>query len=158
MRPDQYRAFNDFAWFLATCPVAQLRNPQHAVEVARQATEMIPKQAGAWNTLGVALLRADKPLRRPSTYSTKPALHQGGDGFDWFFVAMAYQDLGQHPEARRWFDRADRWTIDESYFHIELRNIRDEAAVRLGLPNSSEDYLRLLRHEIRSRPSGLSVR
>ena len=61
MRPDKYRAYNDLAWFLATCPVTEFRNPRHAVKVARQATEMIPGQAAGWNTLGVALLRAGEP-------------------------------------------------------------------------------------------------
>jgi tetratricopeptide (TPR) repeat protein len=158
MRPDQYRAYNNLAWFLATCPVAELRNPQHAVELARRAIGIIPGQAAGWNTLGVALLRAGEPRAALDALQKAMALHKGGDGFDWFFVAMAYQELGQDAEARRWFDRADRWMTDESYYHVEMRNIRNEAAACLGLPSSSDDYLGLLRHEILSRPAGPSDR
>jgi tetratricopeptide (TPR) repeat protein len=158
MRPDQYRAYNNLAWFLATCPVAELRNPQHAVKLARQATGMIPGQAAGWNTLGVALLRAGEPRAALDALQKAMVLHKGGDGFDWFFVAMAYQELGQDAEARRWFDQADRWMTDESYYHVEMRNIRNETAACLGLPSSSDEYLGLLRHEILSRPAGPSVR
>ncbi len=80
------------------------------------------------------------------------SLHDGGDANDWFFVAMAHQDLGSHAEALRWFDRADRWTIDKAYFHIELRTIRYEAAAHLGLPRPSDEYLMRLRNEILSLP------
>ena len=143
MRPDLYRAYNTFAWFLVTCAAPEARDPHRAVKLALRATEMIPDQGAGWNTLGVAWLRAGEPRAALDALQKAMALHNGGDGFDWFFVAMAYQDLGQRAEARRWFDRADRWTLDEAYFHIELRNVRNEAAAYLGLPSPSEEYLGL---------------
>jgi hypothetical protein len=36
-------------------------------------------------------------------------LSGGGDGSDWFFVAMAHWQLGNKPEARRWYHRAVAW-------------------------------------------------
>ena len=133
IRPTLYRSYNTFAWSLVTCPVPELRNPRRAVELARQATRMIPGQGAGWNTLGAALLRAGDPGAALDALERAMAINNGGDGFDWFFVAMAYHDLGRHLEARQWFDKADRWTIDESYFHIELRNVHNEAAAYLGL-------------------------
>ncbi len=156
MRPDKFAAYNNFAWFLATCPVAELRNPHRAVELARRLPEMLPSRHEGWNTLGVALLRARAPREALVAFQQAMALHSGGDGFDWFFVAMAHQDLGHHAEARRWFDRADRWTVDEWYFHIELRSIRNETAAYLDLPSPSYDDLGRLRDEVLSAPANRS--
>jgi tetratricopeptide (TPR) repeat protein len=36
-------------------------------------------------------------------------LSGGGDGSDWFFVAMAHWQLGNKPEARKWYARAVEW-------------------------------------------------
>ena len=37
-------AENDFAWLLATCPDAKRRDPDRAVELARKAVELAPKE------------------------------------------------------------------------------------------------------------------
>ena len=61
-----------------------------------------------------------QPCFEPATRGALDALqksmdlHNGGDANDWFFVAMAHHDLGNHAEARRWLDRADRWTIENA--------------------------------------------
>ena len=51
------RAFNGWAWLLATCPDAELRNPQDAVTYARRAIDLVPNDREIWNTLGVAYFR-----------------------------------------------------------------------------------------------------
>jgi hypothetical protein len=54
-------------------------------------------------------------------------LRQGGDSFDWFFLAMAYRRQGDRAQARAWFDRAVRWMDEHEPQHHELRRFRAEA-------------------------------
>ena len=36
-------------------------------------------------------------------------LREGGDGFDWLLLAMAYHQLGKANEADKWLDKALDW-------------------------------------------------
>jgi hypothetical protein len=65
-------------------------------------------------------------------------LRDGGDAFDWFFVAMAHWKLGKQEEARRWFDKAVEWTHANRPNHEELRRFRAEAAELLGVTDQSK--------------------
>src|SRR5262249_59662688 len=49
---------NNLAWLLATCPDAKFRDAAKAVELAKKAVEMAPKEGMIWNTLGAAHYRA----------------------------------------------------------------------------------------------------
>jgi tetratricopeptide (TPR) repeat protein/tRNA A-37 threonylcarbamoyl transferase component Bud32 len=125
---------NSLAWFLATCPDTQFRDPPRAVELARQAIARAPKQADYWNTLGVACYRAGRAddaasaLERAAEYRVG-----GGDALDYFFLAMARQRLGDE-RSRQTYDEAVRWL--ERYpgvQGIELARVRAEAREVLGL-------------------------
>ena len=37
------------------------------------------------------------------------ALGQGGTSFDWFFLAMAHWQLGNHDQARAWYEKSVAW-------------------------------------------------
>jgi hypothetical protein len=54
-------------------------------------------------------------------------LRQGGDGTDWFFLAMAHARMGDKQEARKWFDRAVAWMEKNRPGDDELRRFRAEA-------------------------------
>jgi hypothetical protein len=59
-------------------------------------------------------------------------LRAGGDGFDWFFLAMAHRRLGERDKARLWFARAVQW-MDRHRSHDEdLRSVRAEAEALLA--------------------------
>jgi hypothetical protein len=60
------------------------------------------------------------------------ALCDGGDAFDWFFVAMSKHKLEQG-DARQWFDKAVAWMDEHKPDDPELRRFRAEAAKVLGL-------------------------
>jgi hypothetical protein len=63
---------------------------------------------------------------------TAMRLRSGGDGFDWLFLAMAHGRLGDHDQARTWFNRAVQW-IDKYRPHDdELRHFRAEAEATLA--------------------------
>ncbi len=63
----------------------------------------------------------------------------GGNSFDWFFLAMAYWNLGEKEEARKWYDRAVEWMETKRPDDAELARFRAEAAALLGISDSPEE-------------------
>jgi tetratricopeptide (TPR) repeat protein/predicted Ser/Thr protein kinase len=145
LQPDHRAVANQLAWLLATCPSIEVREPARAVELARTATEQLPKSPAVWNTLGVAQLRSGDSQQALATLEKAMAMKRGGDSFDWFFVAMAYSDLGRSDQARAWYDRAVDWRLKESPEHLELRLFHDEAAAKLGLARPIHDEISIHR-------------
>jgi tetratricopeptide (TPR) repeat protein len=125
---------NNLAWLLATCPDAKVRDPRRAVDLAQRAAESAPKDGGVWNTLGVARYRAGDAKASVEALKKSMELTRGGSPFDWFFLAMATQQLGQAADARQWFDKAATW-MDANKERLakdklaaeELRRFRAEA-------------------------------
>src|SRR5437588_13040666 len=52
--PDTMLTASNFAWFLATTPNPQLRDPARAVALAKEAVQCLPKDEYNWNILGAA--------------------------------------------------------------------------------------------------------
>jgi tetratricopeptide (TPR) repeat protein len=132
--PDDLTILCALARLLATCSEPRLRNPARAVEMARKAVKLAPKDAKSWNTLGVALYRAGDHKPAIAALATSMKLSQGGDGFDFLFLAMAHGKLGQRDEARKCYDRAVAWleknkeTLAKDRPVVEhLRRFRSEA-------------------------------
>jgi serine/threonine protein kinase len=125
---------NDLAWLLATCPDAKVRDPKRAVGLARKAVELDPR-AGYWNTLGVAEYRAGNDTEALAALQKAMALTKGGNGFDWFIVAMAHARLDNKDAARAWYAKAVAWMEKEQPGNEELRRFRAEAAAVLGVPD-----------------------
>ena len=63
-------------------------------------------------------------------------LRNGGDSFDWFFVAMANRQLGHQQEARKWYDKA----VKRMFLNEELWRFRAEAASLLGTGESLPSF------------------
>src|SRR5262249_48548790 len=99
-------ARNNLAWLLATCADPNLRDPARAVELAMKAVELAPEEGTYWNTLGVAHYRAGDVKAASDALHKSMGLRKGGDGFDWFFLAMAQWRLEHREEARAWYDKA----------------------------------------------------
>jgi tetratricopeptide (TPR) repeat protein len=52
----------------------------------------------------------------------------GGDSWQWFFLAMAHWQLGNHEQAQAWYLRAVKW-LDENAPNLpEGRRFQAEAA------------------------------
>jgi serine/threonine protein kinase/Flp pilus assembly protein TadD len=122
------KVLNDLAWTLATDPAPARRDPGRAVSAAREAVEMNPQERNHHNTLGVALYRAGHWKEAVATLEKSMALSKGGDSFDWFFLAMAHWQLGDHEKARTWYGQAARWMDQNQPQDEELRRFRAEAA------------------------------
>jgi tetratricopeptide (TPR) repeat protein len=157
---------NNLAWLLATCPDANFRDHSRAVELATKGVELAPEwrcpwntlgaahyRAGGagglmpagtsvWNTLGAALYRSGQWNAATDALQKSMETGSGGDGFDWFFLAMAYWHLGQKDEARKWYDRGAEWMQKNMPGDPELLPIRAEAADLMGItdPLSPEKH------------------
>ena len=55
-------------------------------------------------------------------------LRNGGDSYDWFFLAMAHWRLGEKEKGRQWFDGAVQWMDKNMPKGSELGRFRAEAA------------------------------
>ena len=75
-----------------------------------------------WNTLGVAHYRAGEFQSALVALSRSVELRSGGDGADHFFLAMAYERLGDRKQARIWYDKAVQW--------MDKRSPQGEADIR----------------------------
>src|SRR5262249_43179218 len=102
---DSAQGCNDLAWLLATRTEPQRRNPARALELAKKAVAMAPNEGTFWNTLGAAHYRAGDWNAAIEALHKSMELRRGGDGYDWFFLALAHRQLGQKDEARKWYDQ-----------------------------------------------------
>jgi tetratricopeptide (TPR) repeat protein len=97
------------------------------VELAKKATELTPQQGAYWNTLGAAYYRAGQWNESIAALEKSIELRRGGDSNDWFFLAMANWQLGEHAKAREWYDKAVQWMDKNQPTNKELRGFRAEA-------------------------------
>lgn len=135
LAPRSAHAHSNLAWFLANSPDPKFRDPARAVEVARKAIELAPKGGGFWNTLGVAYYRAGDWKASVAALEKSMELGNGGEAFDWFFLAMAHWRLGHNDEARAWYDKATAWDAKNlpQPENEDLRRFQAEAAALLGV-------------------------
>jgi tetratricopeptide (TPR) repeat protein len=124
--------YRKFAWFLATAPNPKNRDGKRAVELAKNAVALAPESGICWNTLGIAYYRAGEWKDAVASLEKAMELRKGGDGTDWFFLAMAHAQQQNKEEARKWYDRATAW-MDNQPENEELRRFRDEAATVLDV-------------------------
>jgi serine/threonine protein kinase/tetratricopeptide (TPR) repeat protein len=127
LEPKRAVAYNNLAWLLATCADAKQRRPAEAVALAKRAVELDPKQGMTWNTLGAAHYCAGDWKEAIAALSKSMELRQGGDGFDWFFLAMIHARMGKNEQARKLFDKAVGWMEKNSPRDEELKRFRAEA-------------------------------
>jgi tetratricopeptide (TPR) repeat protein len=138
--PAHAGAHNALAWLLATYPDAKLRDPDRAVELAKRAIQLKPKAGIYWKTLGVAHYRAGDGKAALAAFNKSAELRKGRDAVERLFLAMAYQKLGKHDEARKEYERAVQWleknkeVLEKDKTRAEeLRRFRAEAEEVLEL-------------------------
>ena len=132
--PNNRMGLNSLAWLLATCVDAKLRNPKRAVELAQRAVELAPKDGNLWNTLGVARYREGEWKASIAALEKSMELRRGGDSFDWFFLAMGHQHIGDEEQAGTWHEKACKWMDKNNPTDEELIGFRNEAATLLTMP------------------------
>src|SRR5262249_23636152 len=97
------------ALFLATCRDPQFHNGRRAVEFAKKVVQHNPQRGVSGHSRGVADSGGGEGQLAIEALEKSMALRSGGDGTDWFFLAMAHSRQGSHDVARQWYDRAIAW-------------------------------------------------
>jgi Flp pilus assembly protein TadD len=126
---------NSLAWMLAMASDVKVRDPKRALELAKKLVQATPKEAGRWNTLGVASYRAGDYKNAIVALEKAEELAPGRClGHNALVLAMAHWQLGQREQARTWYDRAVGWMEKNPSSDPDLLQLRTEAARLLGLP------------------------
>jgi serine/threonine protein kinase len=128
------QALNAFAWYLATCNVAETRDPRQALQLAEKAVSIESGNSLFWNTLGVSRYRAGQWRSAIEALQKSMALAKGkAEAFDSFFLAMAHWQLGNRQDGLKWYERAVAWTDEHEPKNAQLSQFRAEAAHLLGI-------------------------
>ena len=133
LNPRKASTYNNIAWILTGGPDPRFRDPKRAAELAQKAVEQVPSDGSLWNTLGIAQYRAGDWTAAVVALDKSCELWQGGDIFDWLFLAMAHWQLGEKKEARKWFDQAVAWIEKNKPQDDDTKRFREEAAELLGV-------------------------
>jgi tetratricopeptide (TPR) repeat protein len=130
--PDSLALCNQTAKFLATYPDPQVRKPEEALRLAKRATEVGPRDAMAWSTLGIACYRNSQYQATVEALERSMQLSGGiGEAWDWFYLSMALWQLGRQSEARQWFAQGVEWAQAPRHLR-QVRLLYEEAAHLLG--------------------------
>jgi eukaryotic-like serine/threonine-protein kinase len=128
---DTVSSIDKLARLLATSRDLNVGNAKRAVELAKRAVAVSP-HGDYWNTLGIAHYRASDHKAAVAALEKSMELRNGGDSFDWFFLAMAHWQLGDKEKAREQYDRAIAWMEQNDPKNESLIVFRNEAAGLLG--------------------------
>ncbi|MHC4972065.1 MAG: protein kinase domain-containing protein [Planctomycetota bacterium] len=134
LHPEDSPGWELAARLRAACPDASFHDPVRAVELASKAVERSPAHATGWQALGMAQYRAGDMEAALAAFDRAMEQRNGGDSFEWFFVAMAHRRLGHDDDSRRWYDRAVEWMTANQPTDLDLVRYRTEAAEQLSLP------------------------
>jgi tetratricopeptide (TPR) repeat protein len=130
--PKSAEAHNNLAWLLATSTSSGLEHPNRAVELAKRALELAPKEGKFWSTLGVAQYRAGDWKAAITALQKSDELLQGNPpSVNAFFLGMAHWQLGNKAESRKWYGQAVGWMEKNKPQDEELLRFRAEAAQML---------------------------
>ncbi len=122
-RPDWASAANDLARCLTATPGHG--DPAEALRWARQAVALAPDDTNIRNTLGVALYRAGSIALAAAELEVNVTRNHRLAGYDWVFLAMCRQRLGQPTSARAALAQASRW-------RAQARGLSSQEAVEIG--------------------------
>jgi tetratricopeptide (TPR) repeat protein len=134
--PDMQRCWcdcgNDLAWLLLKHPESASRGLDRALTLAMQVVDKCPDGALYWNTLGVAYFRNGDPRKAIAAFDRSSALADDDNPFNHVFLAMAYAQLGNRDQSRRWLARAVFLKERDYQNHHELTCFCDEARAAVG--------------------------
>lgn len=120
---------NDLAWLLLASPDLDMTSLEKALELVDEAVRLVPESAPYWNTLGIARHRRGRYLQAIQALSRSVHLHpDGGTAFDFFYLALANQALGQTGPAESWLARAEMWLLAHPDAAPALAETRAEIA------------------------------
>jgi tetratricopeptide (TPR) repeat protein len=126
-----------YAWFLLTCPVRGLRDPQRALGFARSELNVL----GGRKALPCDAL-ASLAAFRMSDWNASVKYKRNADCFAdngcWFVVAIAHWQLGDQKEARSSYEIGIEWMEKNQSTNLDVRRLRAEAEALLGVGQKQE--------------------
>ncbi len=137
--PCEALPLNNRAWLIVGSPkVPNAEEAARAVDLAEKAVALDPSRSAYWNTLGVAHYRCGQWEKALEALRESMRLTDGGDAFDWLFMAMVAQKLGRKEEAQAYYVKALEWAPPDPDKALELTQFRQEAARVLGLDTEAD--------------------
>jgi WD40 repeat protein/tetratricopeptide (TPR) repeat protein len=127
--PDEVaRRFNEAAW-RSVKPSAAGPEREKALALARKAVELAPGDVLYRNTLGMLEYRLGRWRDAAATLGETLKNDTDYAGWDLFFLAMSYQQLGEAARAREAYDRAVRW-YEEKKGSLPAEQLQELSAFR----------------------------
>jgi serine/threonine protein kinase/Flp pilus assembly protein TadD len=137
LNPQNPDIHNVYARFLANCAIAELRDPPHAVELAKRALALTPGDPNIWSSLGLAHYRSGHWNDALLCLEKSVQLRRGGTSLDHFFLAMTYVRMGDKDQAGQSYARATAWLkATRRGTEAEYLRVRKEAEQQLGMSAS----------------------
>jgi hypothetical protein len=133
----RWNCANNFAWFLLSEPDAGVGDPLVALRLGGEATNADPECGTYWNTLGAACYRAGDAAGAITALERSMLLTDGGNAFDYSFLALAHAQLGHQEPAQAWNTRADLWMQQHECHHSELCRLQKEVCDSLTCGHES---------------------
>jgi tetratricopeptide (TPR) repeat protein len=107
-----------YAFYLCNDTNPKLRDPKLGLAYAKRAAARVSKEAGAWSVLGYAYYRNGGFQEAVTAINKSTGLLIGQPRpQNFFYLAMAYWQLGDKEQARAWYDKGIQ--------HIEKHGSRD---------------------------------
>lgn len=101
-----------FAWFLAHCPDARIRDTKAAVKHARRAADLQPAVGDFWYTLAMVQYRNGEWHDCRESLDQLKEKERELDGPSLFLLSMTQHQLKQIPESKATFRKAQNWVED----------------------------------------------
>ena len=130
--PDDPTTLNDIAWTVASRPETPTADLAQALDLIREAVAKAPDDGSFRNTLGVVRYRLGDWKGAVEALEDSVRLRDGGDPFDWLFLAMARHRLGERDVARRWLEKSVARAQETTTDNEEVKRFRSEAESLLG--------------------------
>jgi serine/threonine protein kinase/tetratricopeptide (TPR) repeat protein len=133
LEPQDPALLNDLAWSLTLRSDAPPSDSAEAIELAKRALAVNPKERALWNTLGLAHLRATHwRLAAEAIEKSIEMQSQGGDASDRLLMAMVSWRRGNKEAALEWYIRALDWLSRYPESDASVLALRAEAERLLG--------------------------
>ncbi len=134
IQPSSADAHNSLAWAVVKKPDRSVQERSEALEHARRAVALSPKEGSFRTTLALAEYRAGHWAESIAAAEQAIALTKDGDASNGFFLALALWQQGVKDRSRSFFDQAVAWTRKNDPKNANLLLFWREAAELLGQP------------------------
>lgn len=129
LNPSDHRLANELAWTWAMEPEQGGLDASAALALAERAVKLRSRRPSYWNTLGVVHYRNGDDARAIDALTRSAELRDGGDVFDWLFLAMAHARQGNRQLAVEYADRVEVWCQTQDQVSEDIRRVQAEMII-----------------------------